>query len=179
RRLAGRYRPAQGSALIVGGDVTLLDAELVRRLVAYLPQEVQLFRGTLRENLDLAGTVSDDVLVSIVRELGLDALVRDHPRGLDREIAEGGSGLSGGQRQMAGIARLLLRRPRVWLLDEPTAALDQAFEARALQVLVNSLAPRDTLVIATHRPAAIPYASRMIVMQQGRLVLDGERRRVP
>ena len=178
RLLSGLYRPAPGRALLGGVDITLLDAEVVRRLVAYLPQEVQLFRGTLRENLDLAGTVPDDLLVAVVRELGLDALVRDHPRGLDREIAEGGGGLSGGQRQMAGIARLLLRRPRVWLLDEPTAALDQAFEARALQVLVNSLAPRDTLVIATHRPAAIPYASRIIVMQQGRIVLDGERDRV-
>jgi ATP-binding cassette subfamily C protein LapB len=150
----------------------------VRDRVGYLPQEVQLFRGTLRENLDLAGTVSDDLLVSTVRELGLDGLVRDHPRGLDREISEGGGGLSGGQRQMAGIARLMLRRPRVWLLDEPTAALDQGFEARALQVLFRSLAPRDTVVIATHRPAAIPFASRIIVMQQGRVVLDGERDRV-
>jgi ATP-binding cassette subfamily C protein LapB len=178
RLLSGLYRPAQGRALLGGVDVTLLDAEVVRRLVAYLPQEVQLFRGTLRENLDLGGTVPDDLLVCVVRELGLDALVRDHPRGLDREIAEGGSGLSGGQRQMAGIARLMLRRPRVWLLDEPTASLDQAFENHALQVLVKNLAPRDTLVIATHRPAAIPYASRLLVMQQGRIVLDGERDRV-
>jgi len=72
----------------------------------------------------------------------------------------------------------VLRRPRVWLLDEPTAALDQAFENHALQVLVRRLAPRDILLIATHRPAAIPFASRIIVMQQGRIVLDGERDRV-
>jgi ATP-binding cassette subfamily C protein LapB len=178
RLLSGLYRPAQGRALLGGIDVSMLDVELVRARVGYLPQEVQLFRGTLRENLDLAGTVSDDLLVSVVRELGLDGLVRDHPRGLDREISEGGGGLSGGQRQMAGIARLLLRRPRVWLLDEPTGALDQGFEARALQVLFRSLAPQDSVVIATHRPAAIPFASRIIVMQQGRVVLDGERDRV-
>ena len=79
---------------------------------------------------------------------------------------------------MSGIARLMLRRPRVWLLDEPTAALDQAFETRALQVVMRNVAPRDTLVIATHRPGAIAFASRIIVMQQGRIVLDGERDRV-
>jgi ATP-binding cassette subfamily C protein LapB len=161
-----------------GVDVSLLDPELVRGRIAYLPQEVQLFRGTLRENLDLDGTVGDDLLVKVVQELGLDGLVRDHPRGLDREIAEGGSGLSGGQRQLAGIARVMLRQPTVWLLDEPTSSLDPSFEARALAALGKALGPRDTLVIATHRPAAINFAKRIIVMQNGRLVHDGEREAV-
>ncbi|MBV8030815.1 MAG: ATP-binding cassette domain-containing protein [Betaproteobacteria bacterium] len=176
--LSGLYRPSQGRMLLGGVDVALLDPELVRRHVGYLPQDVQLFRGTLRENLDLEGTVSDDLLLQVVRELGLDALVRDHPRGLDREIFEGGSGLSGGQRQMAGIARLLLRRPSVLLLDEPTGALDHMFEARALRAIVNCLGPRDTFMLATHRTAALPLASRVIVVQQGRIVLDGEPGRV-
>jgi ATP-binding cassette subfamily C protein LapB len=178
RLLSGLYRPAAGRVMLGGVDMSLLDVELVRGRIGFLPQEVQLFRGTLRDNLDLEGTVPDDHLVEVVRELGLDALVRDHPRGLDREIAEGGSGLSGGQRQMAGIARLMLRRPRVWLLDEPTASLDQAFEARVLEALGRALGPRDTIVIATHRPAAISFAQRVIVMQRGRVVLDGERDRV-
>src|SRR6185503_3888359 len=152
--LSGLYRPSQGRIMLGGTDIALLDPEVVRSRIGYLPQEVQLFRGTLRENLDLDGTASDDLLVKAVQELGLDALVRDHPRGLDRDIAEGGSGLSGGQRQLSGIARVLLRRQRVWLLDEPTSSLDPSFEARALTVLARAIGPTDTLVIATHRPAA-------------------------
>jgi ATP-binding cassette subfamily C protein LapB len=173
RLMSGLYRPAPGRVLLGGVDISLLDPELVRGRVGFLPQETQLFRGTLRDNLDLEGTAPDDLLVSVVRDLGLDALVRDHPRGLDREISEGGSGLSGGQRQVAGVARLMLRRPRVWLLDEPTAGLDPFFEARVLEVLGKAIGPRDTIVIASHRPGAIPFARRIIVMQQGRIVRDG------
>ena len=178
RLLSGMYRPADGRMLLGGVDASLLDPELVRNRISFLPQEVQLFRGTLRENLVLGAGVSDDLLLSVVQDLGLDHLVRDHPRGLDRDIAEGGTGLSGGQRQLAGLARLMLRRPRVWLLDEPTSGLDPVFEARALAALGRALAPTDTLVIATHRPAVIPFARRIIVMQRGRILRDGDRETV-
>ena len=178
RLLSGLYRPAAGRVQFGGVDVALLDPEFLRGLVGFLPQEVQLFRGTLRDNLDIGGTAADDALVAVVQELGLDALVRDHPRGLDREIAEGGSGLSGGQRQLAGIARVMLRRPRVWLLDEPTAGLDPAFESRALAALARAFGPRDTVVIATHRPGVISFAKRVLILQRGRIARDGEREAV-
>ncbi|MEK6243940.1 MAG: ATP-binding cassette domain-containing protein [Pseudomonadota bacterium] len=178
RLLSGLYRPAAGRVLIGGVDVSLLEPELVRGLVGFLPQEVQLFRGTLRENLDLGGMADDDALIGVVQELGLDELVRDHPRGLEREIAEGGSGLSGGQRQLAGVARVMLRRPRVWLLDEPTAGLDRAFEARVVSALGRAFAPTDTVVIATHRPGVISFAKRVLIMQRGRIARDGEREAV-
>jgi len=174
RLLSGLYRPAAGRILIGGVDMSLLDPEFLRGMVGFLPQEVHLFRGTLRENLDIGGTAGDDALIEVVQTLGLDALVRDHPRGLDREIAEGGSGLSGGQRQLAGLARVMLRRPRVWLLDEPTAGLDAAFEARALSAFAQALAPSDTVVIATHRPGVIPFANRVLIMNRGRIARDGD-----
>jgi ATP-binding cassette, subfamily C, bacterial LapB len=175
RLLSGLYRPTEGRVLIGGVDVSLLDPEMLRRMVGFLPQEVQLFRGTLRENLDLSGMADDAALVEVVRDLGLEDLVRDHPRGLDRDIAEGGTGLSGGQRQMAGVARLMLRRPRVWLLDEPTAGLDRTYEARVIAALGRAFAPSDTVIIATHRPRAISFAKRVLVMQRGKVARDGER----
>jgi ATP-binding cassette subfamily C protein LapB len=175
RLLSGLYRPSAGRVLIGGIDAALLEPELLRARVGFLPQEVQLFRGTLRDNLDLDGTVADEALVETVRELGLDALVRDHPRGLDREITEGGAGLSSGQRQLTGLARVMLRRPRIWLLDEPTSGLDGGTEARALAAFAQALGPGDTVVIATHRPAAISFAKRMILLHRGRIARDGER----
>ena len=175
RLLSGLYRCSEGRVLLGGVDLSLLGPEFVRARIGFLPQDVKLFRGSLRDNLDLEACAPDDALIAAVRELGLDTLVRDHPQGLDRPIAEGGSGLSGGQRQLAGIARLLLRRPKLWLLDEPTGALDRGFESCALGAVARALGPRDTLVIATHKPAAIALATRIVVMQHGRIVRDGGR----
>jgi ATP-binding cassette subfamily C protein LapB len=173
--LAGLYKPNEGRVLLGGVDIGLLDVERLREVVGYLPQDAMLFSGTLRDNLALGGAVNDDDLINLVRDLGLDELVQDHPRGLDREITEGGAGLSGGQRQMASLARLMLRRPRIWLLDEPTAGLDSGYEARVFGVLAKVLQPRDTVVIVSHRPQSIKFAQRVIVMQKGRVVHSGER----
>jgi len=175
RILAGLYRPGAGRLLIGDVDQALLDPERVRSLVALMPQEIQLFNGSLRSNLQIGGAVDDAQLVDVVRLLGLDSLLADHPRGLDRPIAEGGSGLSVGQRQLCGVARLLLRRPRLWLLDEPSSSLDQQTEKRMYDTLKNCVQPEDIVVVATHRPSAVPFCDRVIVMQKGRVVADGDR----
>jgi len=171
RLLAGIYRPSEGMVRIGGADVRLLDTQVLAEHVGYLPQDVQLFKGTLRSNLQL-GDEDDDALLRAARLLGIESLATDHPRGYDRPVAEGGKGLSGGQRQLVALARLFLARPRVWLLDEPTASLDTESARRVAQALQAWLRPDDILVMATHQGALAPLVNRVLVLKGGRIVAD-------
>lgn len=94
---------------------------------------------------------------------------------MELEIAEGGRGLSGGQRQLVGLTRLLLAQPRVMLLDEPTASMDAQLEARVMQHLFNEISDQSVLVLVTHKPHVLPLVNRIIVMDRSRIVIDGPR----
>ncbi|WEX08261.1 type I secretion system permease/ATPase [Chelativorans sp. AA-79] len=171
--LSGLHQPAEGRVLLDGTEMRQIDPVDVRRAVGYLPQDVRLFYGTVRENL-LMGLENreDEELLEALRFTGADSLVRDHPLGLDRKLGEGGSGMSGGQRQSLGLARLWLRDPRIVLLDEPTAAMDHTLEMRVIENLRGWLAGR-TLVVATHRQPILSLVQRAVVMKNGRPVADG------
>lgn len=172
--LAGLYWPAEGRVRLGDADLWEIDPQLVASQVGYLPQIVQLFKGSLRSNLALTGATSDSRLLKITRELGIDAIAASSPQGMDLLISEGGEGLSGGQQQLVALARVLINQPRVWLLDEPTAALDNESEQRVWAALQEAVRPEDILIVATHRPmAATRLATRVIVMQQGQVVKDG------
>jgi len=171
RLLAGIYRPTEGVVRLGSADLRLLDAQSLADNVGYLPQEVQLFRGSLRSNLQLVDE-DDDTLLQVSRLLGIEALASDHPRGYERPVAEGGKGLSGGQRQLVALARVFLARPKVWLLDEPTASLDSESARRVAQALQAWLRPDDILVMATHQGALAPLVNRVLVLKNGRVVAD-------
>ena len=147
---------------------------MIANYLGYLPQSVHLFKGTLRSNITMAGAVSDSQLLRISRLLGVDQIAGDSPQGMDLPISEGGDGVSGGQRQLIGLARVFVSSPRIWLLDEPTASLDLQSEERVMSAIDALVGPRDIVVIATHKPRLVRrFASRVLVMNRGEIMNDG------
>ena len=173
---SGLYRPGQGRVFLDGVDMSIISPSFLREVIAYLPQDVRLISGTLRDNL-LQGLPDpgDEVLLQAARETGLLALLANHPKGLALPITEGGRGISGGQRQLVALTRMLLSEPTVMLLDEPTASMDAASEAKVVATLKSKAAAGITLVLATHKSALIPIVDRLLVMQDGKVAMDGPR----
>jgi ATP-binding cassette subfamily C protein LapB len=176
--LSGLLSPLLGDARVDGLTMDLVDPADLRRDLGYLGQGARLFHGTLRENLALgAPLVQDAAILEVLDSLGLGNFLKRLPDGLDHLVQEGGIGLSGGQRQGLLLERLLLRRPRVLLLDEPTASLDDTSEGRAIDTL--AALPADAgIVIATHRTAVLRLVNRLIVVNNGTIVMDGEKEAV-
>lgn len=166
--------PRKRGILLDGVDIRQLAEEDLRRQVCYFPQDYRLITGSLRDNLTLGLPRPDDeALLEAAGKTGLLDLIKNHPSGLDLPIAEGGSGLSGGQRVQVGLTRLLLAQPRLLLLDEPTANLDQESELRVLQALVQSIGPDCSLVFVTHKMQLVSLVQRLMVVAGGRIVADG------
>jgi ATP-binding cassette subfamily C protein LapB len=177
--LSGLYRPQEGQVFLDGVDMTQLAPEFVREHIGYLPQDVRLFNGTLRDNLTLGlPSPSDSQILRASAMTGLDQVIRQQPRGLELFISEGGKGLSGGQRQLVGLTRLLIAQPRVLLLDEPTASLDGQLEARVMKHLFQEIAPQSLLVVVTHKTAILPHIDRILVVHQGKVQIDGPKDKV-
>jgi len=168
-----------GGMDLVSGELRLdnlslphIDVADVRRNVGLLTQNARLFHGTLRENLTLgAAHATDDAIFSALTVSGGAEFIRRLPLGLDHPIMEGGTGLSGGQRQSLLLARMLLRDPNIVLLDEPTAALDDHTEKEFIERLGAWLNGR-TLIVATHRAAILSLVDRILVLKEGQLVMD-------
>ncbi|WP_325435306.1 type I secretion system permease/ATPase [Pseudomonas nitroreducens] len=172
RLLAGLYDPESGRLLLDDVALAQIDPSDRRRHIGYLPQDVALFYGTLRDNLNLEGVaISDEEMFEALDGVGLGDFVRAHPLGLDLPLLGNGS-LSGGQRQAVGLARVLLQDPPVVLLDEPTASFDQSTELHVIGYLQRWLEGR-TLIMTTHKKSMLAVATRAVVLSKGRVVMDG------
>lgn len=173
--LAGMQIAQQGKIFLDDLDLTLIDPADVRRDVGLLNQNAMLFYGTIRENLTLgAPLATDEDIFQALKMVGALGFVQAKKQGLDHLILEGGTGFSGGQRQALLLARLLIRQPNILLLDEPTAAIDDVAEKELIAQLKQWLGNR-TLVIATHRRAVLELVDRIIVMNDGKIVMDAPR----
>ncbi len=178
RLLAGLYRPTEGFVEVDGMDLRQLDPADFRAHVGFVGQEPRLFKGTLRENV-LMGRASADArrLTEVAALTGLDRLIAAHPSGWEMPVGEMGSLLSGGQRQLVALARALVTRPRILLMDEPTSSMDAQSEQLFLQRLKAAVGDC-TLIMVTHRPAALDLARRVTMIEAGRVVMDGPRQEV-
>ena len=176
RLLSGLYQPKEGRILVDGLDLAHVHRQVVTQHIGYLQQEHRLFLGTLRENL-LVGLPDpgDDAIMAAMTRTGMNRFVASHPKGLDRMIAEGGKGLSGGQKQLLEFTRLILTQPDVMLLDEPTATMDEDQERACLRVLGEEGQAGRTMVIVTHKPSILPLVTRVMVVVDNVIVLDGPR----
>lgn len=174
RIMSGIFDAQQGTAKLGGLDMTQIADDVLRQHIGYLPQDYRLINGTLRDNLMLGlPKPSDEAVMEAAKKTGLIQLIASHPLGLDLPIQEGGRGLSGGQRSLVGLTRLLMANPRIWLLDEPTANLDQNSEVAVLAALDQALGPDQTMVIVTHRLQLLARVQRVILMGGGKVLLDG------
>ncbi len=179
RALSGMYKPHSGRVLLDGLDITQISRPVISEHMAWLQQDARLLSGTLRENLVLGITdPGDSVILDAARRTGLINLISAHPRGLSLVIAEGGTGLSGGQKQLVSLTRILLRRAHIWLLDEPTSSMDRALESHCLQTLRTVMTDSHTLVLVTHKPELLALVNRVIVVVNHHVVLDGEKNAV-
>lgn len=179
RLLDGLFVPTDGRILIDGVDIRQYHMSEVRSAVAVAGQSSDLFSGTVKENLLIGrADATDEELLEVARMTGVEEFVSRHPRGFDMPVGERGTNLSSGQKQAMTIARLLLTKPKIVFLDEPSGAMDLASERHLINRLSNAFDRKTTLLIATHRFTMLDLVDRLIVLDKGRVVADGPKKTV-
>jgi ATP-binding cassette subfamily C protein LapB len=175
RLCMGFPSPAEGTVLLSQTDIQQLDPQDVRRNAIYVSQDVQLFSGTIRENIALgAPLASDDEIRRAAEISGLLDFIDLHPEGFDLQVGERGGLLSGGQRQALALARALINEAPLLLLDEPTSGMDSTAELGFKQHL-EAFSREKTLVLITHKANMLTLVDRLIVVNDGQIIADGPR----
>lgn len=178
RLCLGLYQPQEGSVRLGGIDLRQLHVADLRHRIGYVSQDLQLFYGSIRDNITFGAPYADgQAILRAANIAGVTDFVRGHPAGFDWQVGERGGNLSGGQRQAVAIARSLLLDPEILIFDEPTSAMDNASEALFRQRLASILDGK-TLLLFTHRTSMLQLVDRVVVMDGGKVVADGPKAEV-
>ncbi|MCQ8849644.1 type I secretion system permease/ATPase [Alteromonas stellipolaris] len=175
RLLMGFYRAESGQVLLDEIDMKQYDPVLLRQNIGYVPQDVNLFSGTLKENILPAHRgVDDERLWEIAKQCGLAKVVNSHGNGFEQQVGEGGKQLSGGQRQSVSLARAMIYNPAIFIMDEPTSAMDSANEAMMKETIREAIKGK-TFILNTHRTTLLDLVDRVIVIENGKIIADGKK----
>jgi len=178
RLIDGFYDPVDGKVLVDDIDLRQYDPADLRAGVGFVLQDTDLFFGKLRDNIALGyPEASDEEIVQASRLAGVESLIAGHPLGYEMPVSEGGKSLSGGQKQAIGLARTLIRDPKILFLDEPTAHFDIRTEAEFLERL-KAISVHRTIIISSHRMSVLNFVDRILLFEKGRLVADGPKDKV-
>lgn len=173
--ILGLYEANSGFVRIDGVDVKQLDPSDVRRNIGYVPQDIMLFYGSIRENIEYGHhDISDEQLLETARKAGVLSIIQNSHMGFDMPIGERGTGLSGGQRQSIAIARALLGNPSLLIMDEPSNSMDSKTEAEFKKQLAEEIEDK-TLILVTHKSTMLEIVDRLIVIDSGRIIADGKK----
>lgn len=178
RVLAGVWKPSNGVVRMDGADLRHWPREEIGPHIGYLPQDVELFAGTVAENICRHGEIDSDAVLAAASAAGIDAIIRHLPQGYGTQVGAGGTFLSGGQRQRIGLARALYGKPSMIFLDEPNANLDEAGEQALDAALSLARSRGQTIVLVSHRPNAIRNCDLILLLQDGQVALYGPRDKV-
>ena len=175
RLVMGLWPASNGKVRLDGADVYTWNKEELGPYLGYLPQTVELFDGTIAENVARFGAVDLDEVERVIREVGLVDMVKALPDGLHTRVGEDGAVLSGGQRQRVALARAIYSKPKLIILDEPNSSLDEAGELALLQTLANLKAQGASVLVITHRTSILPQADKLLMLRDGQVAMFGPR----
>lgn len=174
RAILGLWSPARGSIRIDGADASSYSRDELGPQVGYLPQDIELFDGSIAENIARFGDVDADLVVQAAIDAGVHEMILSLPGGYDHVVSSRAT-LSPGQRQRIALARALYSRPRLIILDEPNSNLDEAGEAALNSAIANMKALGSTIILVSHRQTALPLTDRLVIMAAGRIYDSGNR----
>lgn len=178
RVLVGIWPDVQGEVLMDEMPIAGWNRMELGPHIGYLPQDIELFDGSIAENICRFGEVVPEKVIAAAKAAGLHEMILRFPKGYDSPIGEAGGVLSGGQRQRVALARAVYGDPQLLVLDEPNANLDDAGEAALLNAVHQLKAKGRTVVLVTHRPGAVAVADRIVILQEGEIQMDGPREAV-